>query len=168
MADSRRILAKYLQAAGNKMGRKLSLNGHGICILRSNDLDHECVIELPGNSDVVYFYSPICKVPYECSEEFFEKIMELNLCAIEYNQATFGLDAKTQNVVLSYTRPIGTIDDVSLTNIICNFVRTVDKAKRDLMKIVHALVEEYSVTESDIGAEMSRYGAKIKLDKLRA
>ncbi|MDR3144519.1 MAG: CesT family type III secretion system chaperone [Puniceicoccales bacterium] len=168
MSGSSKILNKYLQVAGNRIGRKLLLGENGLCVFKSPDLQQEYVVEFPKHSDVIYFYAPICRVPYDCSEEFFEKILELNICGIEYNQATFGLDAKTQNVVLSYTRALGSVDDVSFANILCNFVRTADRAKREVMKLVDALAEKYSLAGDDVAAEMDKYSAKIKLDKMKA
>jgi hypothetical protein len=51
-------------------------------------------------------------VPDGCSKEFFEKILELNLYGITYDQAIFGLDAQTQNIALSYPRSMETFDKV--------------------------------------------------------
>jgi hypothetical protein len=153
----------FLRTAGKRIGSKLFLDKNGLCVLK-RDSDclaqgNEYVVELPSNSEIVYFYSPICKVPYECSEEFFEKILELNLCGIEYNQATFGLDAKTQNIVLSYTRSMEKLDEVAFTNILCNFIKTVDRAKKEITKLVESLTDRSSLTEEDIKAEISAYNS---------
>ncbi|MDR1413726.1 MAG: CesT family type III secretion system chaperone [Puniceicoccales bacterium] len=133
------VLDGYLQVAGNRMGNKLFLDRNGLCVLKKQEGEQEYVVELPKNSEVVYFYAPICKVPYGSSEEFFEKILELNLCAIEYNQATFGLDSKSQHIVLSYTRSMNALDEVAFTNILCNFVKTTDRARKDLAQLIDAL-----------------------------
>jgi hypothetical protein len=155
------ILNSFLQMAGKRMGNKLFLDKNGLCVLRNNTSGlaggHEYVVELPKNSDVVYFYSPICKVPYECSEEFFEKVLELNLCGIQYNQATFGLDAKTQNIVISYTRSMEKLDEIAFLNILCNFIKTADRAVRDMERLVETLVENASLSEEDVSAEMEAY-----------
>ncbi|MDR1432732.1 MAG: CesT family type III secretion system chaperone [Puniceicoccales bacterium] len=162
-----RMLNSYLQAAGSRVGAKLFLDENGLCVLRKDEMNQEYVVELPKDSAVVYFYAPICRVPYECSEDFFEKILELNLCGVEYNQATFGLDAKTQNIVLSYTRSMEALDEVAFTNILCNFVRTADRAKRDLTQLTNTLIEQVSLTKSDVEAEMHAHNLTIKVDKLR-
>jgi hypothetical protein len=161
-------LNSHLQVAGNKIGSKLFLDKNGLCVVKKNDSDQEYAIELPNGSEIVYFYAPICKVPYECSEDFFEKILELNFCGIEYNQATFGLDAKTQNIVLSYTRPMGTLDGISFSNILCNFVKTVDRAKKDLVKIIDAMVESVTIAGENVGQEMRSHDAALRVSQLKA
>ncbi|MDR2603018.1 MAG: CesT family type III secretion system chaperone [Puniceicoccales bacterium] len=154
MVAHHKALDRYLQVAGSRIGSKLFLDKNGLCVLRTDNGQREYVIELPKHSEVVYFYSPICRVPYGCSEEFFEKILEFNLCGITYNQATFGLDAKTQNIVLSYTRSMEALDEVAFSNILSNFIKTADRAERDLGKLVRELIEQTSLTEDDIDMEM--------------
>ncbi|MDR2737786.1 MAG: CesT family type III secretion system chaperone [Puniceicoccales bacterium] len=155
------VLDGFLQVAGKRIGSKLFLDRNGLCVLKRDSEDsaqgNEYVVELPSGSEIVYFYSPICKVPYECSEAFFEKILELNLCGVEYNQSTFGLDSKTQNIVLSYSNSMERLDEVAFTNILCNFIKTVDRAKKEVSKLVESLVDKFSLTEDDVDAEMSAY-----------
>ncbi|MDR2778910.1 MAG: CesT family type III secretion system chaperone [Puniceicoccales bacterium] len=167
MVEYRETLDRYLHIAGNRIGSKLSLDKNGLCILRKEDGQREYVVELPKHSEVVYFYSPICRVPYGCSEEFFEKVLELNLCGITYNQATFGLDVKTQNIVLSYTRPLEALDEVAFSNILCNFIKTADRAEKDLVKLKGSLIEQTSLTEDDVNTEMSTYRTLANKGKLK-
>jgi hypothetical protein len=168
MASYDSTLNSYLKIAGNKIGNKLFLDKNGLCVMKKGDTNQEYAIELPNDSEAVYFYAPICKVPYECSEEFFEKVLELNLCGIEYSQATFGLDAKTQNIVLSYARSMDTLDEVSFSNVLCNFIKTVDRAKRDLTKITSTLIEQTTLIRDDIDMEMRSYGPAMEADGLKA
>ncbi|MDR1173416.1 MAG: CesT family type III secretion system chaperone [Puniceicoccales bacterium] len=167
MAAYHKALDHYLQLAGTRIGSKLFLDKNGLCVLRKEDGKREYVVELPGNSEVVYFYSPICTVPYGCSEEFFEKILELNLHGITYNQATFGLDAKTQNIVLSYVRSMEALDEVAFSNILSNFIKTADRAERDLTKLVGELIERTSLTDDDIDMEMKTHRAVSNNGKLK-
>ncbi|MDR1890908.1 MAG: CesT family type III secretion system chaperone [Puniceicoccales bacterium] len=167
MAEYRGTLDRYLLIAGNRIGSKLFLDKNGLCVLRKQNGLREYVIELPKHSEVVYFYSPICKVPYGCSEEFFEKILELNLHGITYNQATFGLDAKTQNIVLSYPRSMEALDEVAFSNILNNFIKTADRAEKDLVRLRRQLIEQTSLTEDDIDAEMNTYRTISNNGKLK-
>jgi hypothetical protein len=162
MMSCNNTLDGFLQAAGKRMGSKLFLDRNGLCVLKRDSeysvQGNEYVVELPSGSEIVYFYSPICKVPYECSEEFFEKVLELNLCGVEYNQATFGLDAKTQNIVLSYSHSMERLDEVAFVNILFNFIKIVVRAKKEMSKLVEVLTEKASLTEKDIDVEMDSYG----------
>ncbi|MDR2776792.1 MAG: CesT family type III secretion system chaperone [Puniceicoccales bacterium] len=162
-----KVLDHYLQLAGTRMGSKLFLDKNGLCVLRQENGRREYVVELPKNSEVVYFYSPICTVPYGCSEEFFEKVLELNFCGITYNQATFGLDAKTQNVVLSYARSMEALDEIAFANILSNFIKTADRAERDLAKFVKDLMEQTSLTEEDIDMETKTHRTISSNGKLK-
>lgn len=149
-------LNEYLHAAGAKMGTSLSLDPNGICVL-SNGNGGEYVVELPKQSEIIYFYSPLLKVPFEHTEAFFEKILEYNLCGIKFRQATIGLDPKTQNLVLSYTRPIGFLDETTFINILFNFVDEVEKAKQilndcyaDLQKKLELSLEESEILDEKL------------------
>jgi hypothetical protein len=155
-----RVLDDYLRKAGNKIGNKLFLDKNGLCVLKKQDDNQEYAVELPKNSEIVYFYAPICKVPCENSEEFFEKILELNLCGMEYNQATFGLDAKTQNIVLSYTRSMNALDEVAFANIFYNFIRTVDRARKDLLQLIDSFGTVHSFTKEYTAMGNSNLGMK--------
>ncbi|MDR0742387.1 MAG: CesT family type III secretion system chaperone [Puniceicoccales bacterium] len=167
MGAYHKVLDRYLQLAGTRIGSKLFLDKNGLCVLRKENGQREYVVELPKNSEVVYLYSPICTVPYGCSEEFFEKVLELNLCGITYNQATFGLDAKTQNIVLSYTRSMEALDEVAFANILSNFMKTADRAERDLVKIVRELIDKTSLSEDDIDMETKTHRTISNNGKLK-
>ena len=165
----RKALNTYLRAVGYRLGKKLSLDSNGICVLqRDNDSANGYVIELPADSQVVYFYAPVCRVPYGCTEEFFEKVLEYNLCGVMYNQATFGLDPKTQNIVISYTRSMELLDEVALTNIVVNFIKTADRARANLRKLVDALSEMYLLDDDETPQGMSQLQAKVNVNKLKA
>lgn len=161
------VLNDLLQTAGNKLQTKLFLDKNGICVIKKDHENSQYIIELPKNSEVVYFYSPICKVPFECSEEFFEKVLEKNLCGIAYNQATFGLDSKTQNIVITYTRSMRLLDDVTFFNILCNFIQIADRAKKDLNQLKNTLFEETHLTDADIDNELSAYSTSTN-NKIKA
>ena len=94
-------------------------------------------------------------MPYGCAEEFFEKVLESNLCGIEYNQATFGLVPKTQNIVISYTRSMQSLDEISFSNILINFLNTTDHAREKLAKLSKDLSEVVTLTEEDIQSELN-------------
>ncbi|MDR1528034.1 MAG: CesT family type III secretion system chaperone [Puniceicoccales bacterium] len=166
MGAYHKVLDHYLQVAGSKIGSKLFLDKNGLCVLRQEN-GREYVVELPRSSEVVYFYSPICTVPYGCSEEFFERVLELNLCGVAYNQAAFGLDAKTQNIVLSYARSMEALDEVAFSNILNNFIKTADRAEKDLVKLVKELIEQTSLTEDDIDMEIKAHRAISNNGKLK-
>ena len=109
----------------------------------------------------------VCRVPYGCVEEFFEKVLESNLCGIEYNHATFGLDPKTQNIVISYTRSMQSLDEVSFSNILVNFINTTDRARENLTKLSKDLSEAATLTEDDIQSELNVRKFNENLDKMR-
>jgi hypothetical protein len=163
-----KVLDGYLRVAGSRLGSKLYLDRNGICVLKKDSPCQEYIVELPKDSDVVYFYAPICKVPYEGCEEFFEKILEMNLCGMAYNQATFGLDRKTQNIVLSYTRSMGGLDEATFSNILCNFVRVVDRAKVFVSKLAEETISAATLTVDDVAEEVgAKCSASLTSGKLR-
>jgi hypothetical protein len=147
-------LGKYLQNAALEIGIGLSVNKNGLFVLRDGNCGVEHMVELPSGSDILYCYAPICKPPYGCEEEFFEKVLELNLCTLEYNQATLGLDSKTKNIVMSYTYPTANIDEIVIANILRNFVKTVKRARNDFVAIAEELIGKSVLSEDDIDSEI--------------
>jgi hypothetical protein len=166
MAVYEKILNGYLRAASFRVKSELFLDANGLCVLKEND-GQEFVVELPLASEVVYFYSPVCRVPFDCTEPFFERILEMNLCSLSYNQATFGLDKKTQNIVISYTRPMGSLDEILFANVLCNFIKIAVRAKQDLAKLVEDLINKSSLSEEDVDLEMQALHLSSKSNKLK-
>jgi hypothetical protein len=73
MAEYRGTMDRYLLIAGNNIGSKLFLDKNGLCVHGKENGLREYVIELPKYNEVVYFYSPICKVLDGCSEIFLKR-----------------------------------------------------------------------------------------------
>jgi hypothetical protein len=167
MGTNEKILDGYLRAASHRVKNALFLDANGLCVVKEND-GQEFVVELPRGSAVVYFYSPVCRVPFDHTGEFFERVMELNLCALAYDQATFGFDKRTHHVVLSYSRPMETLDEILFTNILCNFIKTATRAKQDLAKLCETLTNRFSLTEDDVDAEIGGLLSSSKPNKLKA
>lgn len=138
-------LSEYLSSVSKIVGKKQGLGKNGICCFQHDVSGLEIVIELPENSDILYFYSAICKVPYEHTEEFFEKLLENNLHGVANRQASFGLDAKTQNIVLTFSIAMRHVDAISFNNILNNFVNVAEKAREHTQEWIKEITEAHAL-----------------------
>ncbi len=144
-------LVEYLTKASKVFGVELKLNSDGICFFKHDISGLEFIIELPPQSDIVYFYSPICRIPYDHTEQFFEKLLENNLHGVANRQASFGLDAKTQNIVLTFSISMRHIDAVSLGNILANFVEVAERASHNTKKWIEENEKQHPLPDKDMG-----------------
>jgi hypothetical protein len=160
---SRRKLAEYIDFAASKMKSKLQLQSNGICMFKHDQSEMEFAIEIPEGSDIVYFYSPICRVPYDFTEQFFEKLLENNLHGVANNQASFGLDKKTQNIVLTYSISIGHIDAVAFENTLFNFIKTAAKAAANTVKWMEEISLKYTLSDDELEDEVNETAKNIKM-----
>ncbi|MDR0679648.1 MAG: CesT family type III secretion system chaperone [Puniceicoccales bacterium] len=158
-----RKLAEYIDFASSKVKSKLLLGSNGICTFKHDLSGMEFAIELPEGSDIVYFYSPICRVPYDFTEHFFEKLLENNLHGIANNQASFGLDKKTQNIVLTYSISMKYLDAVAFDNIFFNFVKTAEKAAANTIRWISEISSKYTLSEDETEGEVGEAAANIKV-----
>lgn len=156
-------LTEYISDASRKMHSNLKLGNNGVCLFKHNTSNLEIAIELPSDSDVLYFYSPVCRVPYDYTEQFFEKILENNLHGIANRQATFGLDSKTQNIVLTYSIAMRHVDSVSFGNILFNFIKTAEKAHQNTIKWLDNISKEYMLSDEELDNIESENTKNMKL-----
>ncbi|MDR2720973.1 MAG: CesT family type III secretion system chaperone [Puniceicoccales bacterium] len=159
----RRKLAEYVDFAASKMKSKLQLHSSGICMFKHDQSEMEFAIELPGGSDIVYFYAPICRVPYDFTEQFFEKLLENNLHGVANNQASFGLDRKTQNIVLTYSIAMGHIDAIAFENILFNFMKTAIKAAANTVAWIEEICAKYTLSDEELEDEVGETAKNIKM-----
>jgi hypothetical protein len=121
------------------MKSKLQLGSNGIYTFKHDRGGMEFAVELPEGSDSIYFYSPIYRAPYDFTEQFFDKLLEDNLYGVANNQASFGLDSKTQNIVLTYGISTNHVDTVAFENILFSFAKTAEKAEANRGKWVEEI-----------------------------
>ncbi len=156
-------LAEYLSSASQKMNSKLQLGSNGICLFKHDVSELEIAIELPEGSDILYFYSPVCRVPYDHTEYFFEKVLENNLHGIANRQATFGLDAKTQNIVLTYSIAMRHVDEISFCNILFNFIKVAERARAATAHWIEEITKKYTLSDEEMEALEEEENNNIKI-----
>jgi hypothetical protein len=159
----RKKLEDYINLAASKVKSKLQLGDNGICMFKHDRGDLEFVIELPEGSDIVYFYSPICRVPYDFTEQFFEKLLEKNLHGVANNHAIFGLDKKTQNIVLTYSISINYIDAVVFGNILFNFMKTAERAAANAVEWFEEISAKNTLSDEELEDVIGEAAKNIKL-----
>jgi SepF-like predicted cell division protein (DUF552 family) len=58
-------------------------------------------------------------------------------------------------------------DEVAFTNILQNFIKTADRAEKELAKLKENLIAQVSLTPDDIDIEVSTYRTLSKNGKMR-
>ncbi|MDR3274177.1 MAG: CesT family type III secretion system chaperone [Puniceicoccales bacterium] len=156
-------LAEYIDFAASKMKSTLQLGNNGTCAFKHDRGRMEFAVELREGSDIVYFYSPICKVPCHFPEQFFEKLLENNLHGIANSQAGSGLDSKVQNIVLTYSISINHLDTLPFENILLNFVQTAEKAAINTGKWIEEIASKYTLSDEESEEENSEAVKNMKI-----
>jgi hypothetical protein len=159
----RKKLKEYIDFAASKMKSKLQLGDNGICMFKHDRSGLEFVIELPNGSDLVYFYTPICRVPYDFTEQFFEKLLEKNLHGVANNQASFGLDRETQNIVITYSVSMNYIDAILFGNIFFNFMKTAERAAANVVEWLEEILAKNTLSDEELEDVPGEAAKNIKL-----
>jgi hypothetical protein len=122
------LLAQFGRANGLP---RLQLSEEGTCAFdHPNGLT--VVTELGAGAKVLHWYSRLCHVPADDRERFYELLLEKNLLGLQTNGGVIGLDKPANDVVLSYSVPLDTLDVVRFTNVMENFLETVIDIRESL------------------------------------
>ena len=151
MSDLIVLLSSYLKEVSVRLKSDLRLDGNALCMFKKEHCSLEFVIELDKQSGFCFFYTPITKVPFDFPEKLFERLLVSNLFGVENNQAIFGLDVKTQHIVLSYGFQLSTIDGVAFGNMLINFTRTAENARKRIDKWLADFADEFGKTTAPLG-----------------
>lgn len=144
------LLGSYLKEVSVRLKVDLRLDSKGLCMFKKENCSLEFVIELDKQSGFCFFYTPISKVPFDFPEKLFERLLVSNLFGVENNQAIFGLDAKTQNIVLSYGFQLNAVDGVAFGNMLINFTRTAENARKRIDKWLADFAKEFGLSRSQL------------------
>lgn len=156
-----KLLNVYLKEVGARIKSDLRLDKNDLCIFKKENCSLDFVVELSKDSGFCFFYTPICKVPFDYPEKLFERLLSNNLFGLANNQAIFGLDNKTQHIILSFAFKLNSLDSISFGNTLINFTRTAENARKRIDKWQSDLAAELGKSASD-GMNISDQSLTLK------
>lgn len=101
----------------------LALNTQGVCSFKYQDR-WDIGIELPKDSSLLYFYGTLLDLPVEGRLNLYATALKLNAYCMQTRGATIALDTNAEKLLLCYLSPLESLDEVRFTNILNNFVQT--------------------------------------------
>ena len=115
-------LPNFIQRYGKEVGLpNLKLNDNGVCSLCfANNINVDIVYNEKINQ--CFFASPICLIPNNDREKFYEQLLISNNTYNENGGVNLGIEEEQNRVVLSYTFIADTFSYFKFKNVLKNFV----------------------------------------------
>lgn len=130
----RERMSRWLENLGQVVGMALSLDDSGVCgFVYKNEV--ECIIEVPEETPVAYFYAPLLRLSDISAEEkrlLYEELLASNFLCLSTKGATLALDKIKEEIILCLSQSIDTLDDALFTNLLGNFAETALSWKESL------------------------------------
>ncbi len=112
----------------------LQLNNAGVCAFTYQD-QFEIFIEVPEESNYVYFYAPVVPVPALPPSEladWYADLLKLNAFSERTHGATIALDPHQPRILLCASYPTDALDAVRFYNVITHFVSVLQTLREQL------------------------------------
>ncbi len=111
----------------------IQLDDEGIALIPgAGDEESVLAIEVPDNSDVCYFYAPVCPLSADAAETELYQAMELNRFGRPLGGCWLAWDPEFAMLTLCYNLHIPSSDSIAFRNTIDNFFSSLKEAKRRL------------------------------------
>ena len=129
MRDTREIVNGWIIQYGNRMGKYFRLKDDGLFAVKDEN-DQEYVVDVPNNSDKVYFCAPIVTLNYDSTRaQDMECVLKWNLWGQETQGGTLSLEEATDRVVFHKIFKVENLDDNSFAEELNRFMQSVDHIK---------------------------------------
>ena len=120
-------LPNYIKKYGKEVGLpNLKLNENGVCSLCFNDCISVDIVYNEKNNNC-FLASPICLIPNNDREKFYEQLLISNNTYNENGGVILGIEEDTNRVVLSYIFIANTFTYFRFENVLRNFVGIVER-----------------------------------------
>lgn len=129
MRDVRNIVNGWIIQYGNRMGKYFRLKEDGLFAVK-DEYDQEYVVDVPDNSDKVYFCAPIVILNDDSARASdMECILKWNLWGQKTQGGTLSFEEATNRIVFHKIFKIESLDDNSFTEEFNRFMQSVDRIK---------------------------------------
>ncbi|QJC56950.1 hypothetical protein HC248_02261 [Polaromonas vacuolata] len=123
MKSNRKVVSAWLENIGHQRGLSLSLDENGGAYLDCTDGTH-VLIEVPEEGDIFCFYTPLLRLPDDVQAQcaLMKKALALGNFSLETGGASFGFDARTSSLLLTFAERIDLIDDHKFADCLSHFI----------------------------------------------
>ena len=152
--DIKEQIDSWLISLGNRFGKRFRLIDG---VFASKDENgQEYVIEIPENSEQLYFCAPIASL-YNDSEKTsdFECLMKWNLYGLKTFGGTLSYEDSTNRIIFHYIGPINTLNENSFCDTFNRFIAMV----RDVQK----MWLEYSQTKVNTNQQIEDFNMMMRV-----
>lgn len=116
---------RWLIAYGNRTGKFFRLNAKGV-FAAADDEEQEYVVDVPHNSNNVYFCAPITTLNDSSTrEQDLQCCLQWNLYGQETYGGTLSFEPNTERIIFHRIFPIETLDELSFSKEFDQFILTV-------------------------------------------
>ena len=120
-------LPNYIKRYGKEIGLpNLKMNEDNVCSLCFRESINVDIVYNEKN-DICFLASPICFIPNNDREKFYEQLLISNNTYNENGGVILGIDEESNRVVLSYTFIASTFSYLRFKNVLNNFVNIAEK-----------------------------------------
>jgi len=129
--NSQQQVQQWLNEMGGGQGRAFRLGGDGSLALESSN-GIVLVIQIPATGSSLHLNACLCPVPAGDREPFLYQALALNLFQHETRGAALAIDPNSNQLVLSWAKPVDEIEPSEFSNIVQNLLDTAAKLKKHL------------------------------------
>ncbi len=111
MESTRTTVNEWIVAIGKSQGHELALDEDGHVCLACGD-GTKVLIEVPANSELFFFYTPLMRLPddLQAQNAALKNALALNNFSLETGGASFGYDARTSSLLLTFAERVEGMD----------------------------------------------------------
>jgi hypothetical protein len=111
MNTNQSTVSQWLTQAGKSVGHALALGEDGHCTLAFGD-GLQCMVELADDSDLVFMYVPLLRLPDDMAQQvlLLKFALELNLFGLQTAAALIAYDARTDHILLTFSARLDLLD----------------------------------------------------------
>lgn len=130
MRETRDIVNGWIIQYGNRMGKYFRLKEDGLFAVK-DEHDQEYVVDVPDNSDKVYFCAPIVTLNDESTRSSdMECVLKWNLWGQKTQGGTLSFEEATDRIVFHKIFKVENLDDNSFAEEFNRFMESVDYIKQ--------------------------------------
>jgi hypothetical protein len=130
MRDPRSLVSRWLGAAGQRAGVDLAVADDGHCRILLDDGDC-CVVEVPWESELVYFYLAVRRIAQDRGEAMRElqQALKLNAFGLETGCCGFAFDPRSDHLILTHAAALDALDEARFCAALNDFIGSALRAK---------------------------------------
>jgi hypothetical protein len=136
---SQTMVSRWLRVAGQQAGLDLSLGEDGHCRLQLED-GSQCIVEAPQDSELVFIYLPVAKLPDDPSlaARAMRSALSLNMFGLATGGSAYSYDDRTDHIVLTFSARLDMLDETLFAKVLGDFLDVAIAAKARMQVLLQS------------------------------